>query len=95
MNMINAVWDMRDCTATMETGANLRRITATRVAAGAILAGPVGALVGALAQKDQSKVYIALEVPGDSHLIEMDARDETAARNFVRRINAESHGVGA
>lgn len=51
------------CVAIVTEDSPRSRITATRVAAGAVIAGPVGALVGALARKDTTKTRLWLQAP--------------------------------
>lgn len=82
-------WPVAGCNAQVDSGAAIQsRVTATRVAAGAVVAGPVGALVGALAKKDRSRVYLAVTTPDDHVLIEVKGKHETDARRFAANLNA-------
>jgi len=76
--------------AEVESGAEPGgRTTLTRVAAGAVLAGPVGAIVGGMFKKDRNKVYVTVLFP-DGKVVVMDApsKDEARAREFAARVNA-------
>lgn len=77
-------------TAEYEGGSNVgSRTTATRVAAGAIVAGPVGAIVGGMFKKDRNKVYVTVYFPsGESFTLVGPAKQDAQAREFARRINA-------
>lgn len=75
--------------ATMETGAQAAsRMTATRVAAGAIVLGPLGALLGGMAKKDMSKLFVVIEL-GDGRTVtaEVKAKHEAKVRRFVTAVN--------
>lgn len=82
-------WPIKDCEATVDHGANIAsRITATRVALGTVLLPGIGTIVGALAKKNRSKVYLAIEVPGDDLvLVELKAKKEGEARQFAAKVN--------
>ena len=82
-------WNLKGATAHLDNGANVgSRITATRVVAGAVLFGPVGALIGGMAKKDRNKLYITVTYSnGDAGVIEAKAKDEAKARQFVQAIN--------
>jgi len=65
------------------------RTTLTRVAAGAVIAGPVGAIVGGMFKKDMSKGYVAVTFPdGAVVALEGPLRDEPKMRAFVEKVNA-------
>ena len=83
-------WDIKGAKAYIENGANIgSRITATRVAAGLVLAGPVGAIIGGLAKKDRNKIYVLIETTNNEVVsIETKAKDEAKARAFVNKVNA-------
>jgi len=81
-------WPVAECEAQVDTGAAISaRVTATRVVAGALTFGSTGALVGAIAKKDRTKVYLSITVPGDVILKEVRGLDETKARQFALKIN--------
>lgn len=67
------------------------RTTLTRVAAGAIIAGPAGAIVGGLFKKDTSRGYVSVTFP-DGSVVVFDGplRDEPKLREFVRKVNEAS-----
>ncbi len=86
-------------TAILETGDVPSRPTLTRIGAGALLAGPVGAIVGGLFKKDKSKVYVSV-ILADGRLVLIDApkKDVPKAMQFVAKVNAAGvyyaeHGV--
>lgn len=83
-------WPLAGMAAELERGATVGpRVTATRVVAGAVVAGPVGALVGGMLRKDRNKVYVVVTLAdGSQILIDGPAKDERAARDFVSKLNA-------
>ncbi len=82
-------WPVAGCSAQVDSGAAISsRVTATRVVAGAAIAGPIGAVVGALAKKDRSKVYLAVTTPDDHVLLELKGKEEGEARRFAGNLNA-------
>lgn len=78
--------------ASYESGAQAApRLTATRVAAGAVIAGPLGAVIGGLAKKDMSTMFIILELAdGEVLTVEARPRDEAKVRRFVKAVNTAS-----
>lgn len=84
-------WPVAGAQAVFETGASAKSPTLGRVAAGAILAGPAGAIVGGLFQKDKTKAYITVTFADESVvIIDGPAKDETKMRDFTQRINNAS-----
>ena len=69
--------------------AERKSTTATRVIAGGVLFGPIGAVAGGLLKKDKGKVYAIVTIP-DAGTIILDApiKDEAKAREFVAKVNA-------
>jgi len=64
------------------------RTTLTRVGAGAIIAGPVGAVVGGMFKKDNSKGYVSVTFPtGAVVALDGPLQDESEMRVFVQRVN--------
>lgn len=92
------LWDFRKtkrpiagATAIAESGTENKSPTLTRVIGGGLLAGPAGAVVGALFQKDKSKFYITVTFADDSVvIIDGPAKDETKMRQFAEKINEAS-----
>lgn len=80
------------CSAEFEAGdAPAMQTTVGRVAAGLVIAGPVGAIVGGIWKKDQSKSYINVTLADGRMLIaDVPSSKATAAREFVARINEAS-----
>jgi hypothetical protein len=79
--------------ATVDTAGNLatsRRTTFTRVAAGAVLFGPVGAIVGGVAQKnkihDNRELYLMVEGDGFAGLITCNPDDGQKVRQFAMAV---------
>lgn len=81
--------------ATLETGAGeSSRITATRVATGAVLAGPVGAIIGAMAKKDTTKIHVIVELADGTVLMTEGPRKQMKkAVALVNEINKGSHAA--
>ena len=70
------------------------RTTATRVAVGAAVAGPAGALVGAMARKRHTNVYVNVTL-ADGYSIDIGpSRDEGKAREFASVVDAAAKGRG-
>lgn len=72
------------------TGQDKRRITATRVGAGLVIAGPLGGIIGAVARK-QSKSDGILTIQGSSGyaLIEFKGEHEMGAREFAAAVSTQ------
>ncbi len=80
-------WPASECEIVIDTGANVSsRVTGTRVAAGALLAGTTGALIGAIAKKDRSAVYMTVITPDDMFLEKVSGLDEVKAREFAMKV---------
>lgn len=83
-------------TATVDvSGAVNRRITATRAGAGFVLAGPIGALVGAAARKkqDDREMFLLVEGPDFAWVEPVAAKHHAAARQFAAQINTAARGA--
>ena len=66
-----------------------QRPTFTRIVAGGIVAGPVGAVVGGMFKKDRNRVYVAVSLPAVGVIVlDGPAKEDNQAREFARRINA-------
>lgn len=77
--------------AEFESGASNQKTTAGRVVAGAVIAGPVGAVVGGLLKKDKTKCYVTVTfADGDVAIIDGPVKDERRLREFAVKINAAS-----
>ncbi|MFJ1459328.1 hypothetical protein [Nocardia sp. N2S4-5] len=77
--------------AEMELGASSStgRMTATRLVAGAAIAGIPGMMVGGAAKKrtDTTRVYLTIRAPdGRVEVRDVSAKKEAAARNFMARL---------
>lgn len=80
-------WPASECEVVIDTGANVSaRVTGTRVAAGALLAGTTGALIGSIAKKDRSAVYMTITTPDDMFLEKVSGLDEVKAREFAMKV---------
>ena len=83
-------WPATECEAELiEDGNEGNRITATRVAAGALLAGPVGAVVGGLAKKSNEKGWLVVTTPDGEGRIKLSGRGVAKARTFVMNLGLE------
>ncbi|WP_457100163.1 hypothetical protein [Microbacterium sp. P5_E9] len=81
-------------TATVDTAGNFAtssRTTATRVAAGAVLFGPVGAIVGASAKKrkmhDMRELYLFIQGAEFATMLTCDPDDGANVRKFATAVN--------
>lgn len=54
------LYDLTDATAEATIGAPSRRSTFTRMGAGALIAGPVGLMLGAAARKNTANCYVTI-----------------------------------
>jgi hypothetical protein len=80
-------WPASECEIVIDTGANVSsRVTGTRVAAGALLAGTAGALIGSIAKKDRSAVYMTITTPDDMFLEKVSGLEEVKAREFAMKV---------
>ena len=79
--------DMTEATAEATLGAPSQRSTLTRMGAGAIIAGPVGLVVGAVARKNTSKSYVTIGTPDGVIILEGHAKDYPAAVKFADAVN--------
>ncbi|MDU2314301.1 MAG: hypothetical protein E7D85_07225 [Cutibacterium avidum] len=63
-------------------------MTATRIAAGTLPAGPVGTAVGAMSKKHKKVGYVTLmnTDTGDVEILEMEKGDTDKARKFVMKV---------
>ena len=65
--------------------------TLTRIAAGAVIAGPVGAIIGGMLKKDRSKGFITVTLADGCVIIgEFPAAKISQARKFASLINEAS-----
>ena len=80
-------WPAEECAAVVDTGANIQKMSAGRVVLGAVALGPVGAVLGGLAKKNKTRVYLVVTVPGDSLLEELPVKGEGGARKFAHALN--------
>jgi hypothetical protein len=85
-------------TARFESAAAAQsRMTATRVVTGAVILGPLGAILGGMAKKNTTAMYIVVELADGTVLTdEAKAKDEAQIRAFVDSVNkAAEHWVTA
>lgn len=74
--------------AEFESGSDRSRPTLTRIGAGALIAGPAGAIVGGLFKKDTSKGYVTvIFADGDTVIVEGPSKDEGKMRQFAADVN--------
>lgn len=74
-------------TAEATQGVAAQRSTLTRMGAGALIGGRIGAVVGATARKDTSKCYVTVEFPDGVVVIEGKAKDYPDAVIFASAVN--------
>lgn len=75
--------------AEVDVSDSLERTTFTRVAAGAIIAGPVGAVVGGMFKKQRARGYLALYLPdGSVVIVDFPKADAVKAGAFAAKVNA-------
>lgn len=81
------------CRAYVETGGQIsRRPTLTRVGAGALVAGPVGAILGGMFSKkvDQRELYLMIDGDKASWLVPVHPRRSGEARQFANAVNSSA-----
>lgn len=83
--------------ASVETAGNITtRPTVTRTAAGVVIAGPVGALLGLSARKkvDKRELYLLVEGADWAEVVELKPKQGAQARKLAQRINVLSRDRG-
>lgn len=84
-------WDVTGAHAQVDNGASSQRMTLTRVGAGAVVLGPLGAILGGMAKKDRSRVYVLIEfATGEAISFDLSIKDEKKAREFAQKVNGAS-----
>lgn len=75
----------------VDANAARSRVTATRVAAGAVIAGPVGALIGGMAKKSTGQAYVVVTA-ADGRVLSASGKGKELgkAAEIVSKINARS-----
>ncbi len=76
-------------------GAPSQRSTLTRMGAGALIAGPIGFVVGAVARKNTSKCYVTIGVPDGVVVIESKAKEFPDAVRFTDVVNRTAQQLAA
>lgn len=91
-----------DITASVETAGNLAvksRSTLTRIAAGGLLFGPAGAIVGGVAKKssnvDKRELYLLIEGDSFSELIVCKPDDGAKVRQFAIQIKQSAKAANS
>ncbi|WP_454810599.1 DUF2510 domain-containing protein [Paenarthrobacter nitroguajacolicus] len=83
----NKSWPSSECEVVIDVGANVSaRVTGTRIAAGALLGGTTGALIGSIAKKDRSALYLTVITPDDMFIERVAGLDEKKARDFAMKV---------
>lgn len=85
--------DTSACYATVDTAGQIRgRATLTRVSAGAVIAGPVGAVVGALFRKRVDERECWLVIAGDRFdwVVPVRPNLQGQARQFAAQLNTQA-----
>lgn len=74
--------------AEFDPGVSSSSATATRVIAGALIAGPVGAVVGGLFQKQKGRCYVYVTFADDAvAIVDGPIGDASKLREFTLKIN--------
>jgi len=76
-------------------GAPSQRSTFTRMGAGALIAGPIGFVVGAVARKNTSKCYVTIAVPDGVVVIESKAKEFPDAVRFADAVNRSAQQLAS
>lgn len=79
-----------DCHAEIVEGGQRARMTVTRIGAGALLAGPVGAIIGGMAKKDTSKAWLFVVTPAGTEQIAVNGSALAKAKTFVMNLELEA-----
>lgn len=82
-------YNLTDCEVELVDGGERQRMTVTRIGAGALLAGPVGALIGGMAKKDLSKTFALMSTPDGVRRLEATGKEAQKAREFMFKFEAE------
>lgn len=79
---------VRGASAVVESTAGDARPSVLRIGAGAVLAGPAGAIVGGLLTRQPGRVYVIVTLADGRQFVgDGPARDEVKAREFARKVN--------
>ena len=77
--------------AEFDPGYSDESTTLTRVAAGAVIAGPVGAIVGGMFKKQKGRCYVTVTFPdGEVAVIDGPVKDTSKLRHFTQQVNKAS-----
>lgn len=84
-------FDITGADVIYENGVEAKRMTATRVVGGAVLLGPVGAVIGAIGKKDKTLVHIVVTTEdGARTTISAPRQREAVARSYADGIASAS-----
>ncbi len=87
LTYVNETIPMSAVSATIEQDLSIERVTATRVVAGALIAGPVGAVIGALVKKREAgDSYLVIDTPETQWLVTVNSKAVAAARAVLTQI---------
>jgi hypothetical protein len=82
-------YDIGGCHATVEKGAYVApRLSFGNIAIGTLLLPGVGTIIGALARKNRTKVFLTITTDSEPILVEADSKLEGGARTFALAVNA-------
>lgn len=80
----------KDCHAEIIEGGQRQRMTATRVGTGALLFGPVGAIIGGMSKKDISQNWMIVATPDGTEQVKVNGKGLAKARTFVMKLELEA-----
>lgn len=76
-----------DITIEVESGPDVRHMTATRVIAGGVLLGPVGLLLGGMAKKDATHNSMVITFEEGVVRIPFNNKEWAAAQRFIESVS--------
>lgn len=79
----------RECTAEVLVGGTSERMTATRLAGGALVGGQAGAIIGGMATKDTSRGYLVVTTPAGRESFKLTGGEIATAQNFALSLSME------
>ena len=89
-------WPILDCTLeVVDNGTDSDRVTITRIAGGALIAGGTGAIVGGLAKKSNAAGYMTLTTPEGVRQMKLRGKEVHQAKTFEMKFHLEQERAAA